>query len=379
MGRVTLRDLLESPDVERVLIGDLNLDAATALLEMVGDERVEAAAMDARDIEGTAEIIRGCDVVINSTQYYFNLEVMRACLKAGIHYLDLGGLFHMTRKQVELHDEFEKAGVLAVLGCGSTPGIINVMARHAADQLDRVESMDIQIGAVDLSQAADEFATPYSFETVLDECVMPAPIFDEGRFSEVGPLSGGEPVLFPAPVGPAVAHYTIHSEVASFPISFKDKGIRRATFSLALPESFVKSVKLLVDLGLADDQPVDVRGIPVKPRDLLIRLLGAPPPADGAMPNDCDCLRIVVKGERNGRPVTHTMESLIFPHKGWRASAGAFDTGVPPSIIAQMIARGEIPQRGVLHPEQCVPTMPFFQELAKRDIHVDAVVRERLA
>src|SRR5437764_630332 len=104
MGRVTLHDLLQSADVEHVLIGDLNLEAATALLETMGDERLEAAAMDVRDVEGTARLIEGCDVLINSTQYYFNIEVMRAALQAGIHYIDLGGLFHMTRKQVLLHE-----------------------------------------------------------------------------------------------------------------------------------------------------------------------------------------------------------------------------------------------------------------------------------
>jgi len=379
MGRVTLHDLLDSPDVKEVLVGDINLDAATNLIESLGDPRLEAASVDVRDVEGTAEIVRGCDVLINSTQYYFNMEVMRASLLAGVHYLDLGGLFHMTRKQMSLDEDFKKAGILAVLGCGSTPGITNVMARYAADRLEEVESVDIKIGAVDFTESEALFSTPYSIDTVLDECVMSPWIYDGDQWVELPPFSGGEEIQFPAPIGLNTAHYTIHSEVATFPLSFKTKGIRRATFRLALPSDFIRTVKTLVDLNLADDTPRNVRGVQVKPRDVLVSVLTPLAASNGAVPNDCDCLRVEVAGKRGGRAVHYTMESIIYPKVEWRASAGAYDTGVPPSIIAQMMARGDIPERGVLNPEQCVPAVPFFEALAERGIHMDAITRERLA
>jgi saccharopine dehydrogenase-like NADP-dependent oxidoreductase len=378
MARVTLRDLLASPEVKHILVGDLNLDAATALIESLDDERLEAAGMDARDIEGTAELIKGYDVVINSTQYYFNLEVMKACLLAKVHYLDLGGLFHMTRKQVTLHEDFKKAGLLALLGCGSTPGMTNVMARYAVDRLEKVHSIDIKIGAADFADTGDEFAVPYSIDTILDECVIPPYVYDEGQWAELPPFSGAEDVQFPHPIGQGVAHYTIHSEVATFPVSFENKGIRRATFRIAFPANFIKTLKLLVDLKLADSTPREIKGVSVKPRDVLVNVLTpAPHQQNGlAEPNDCDCIRVEISGTRGGQDVHYTMESVIFPRKEWGASAGAYDTGVPPSILAQMIAKGEIPERGVLSPEQCVPPVPFFRALAERNINVTSLVRE---
>lgn len=378
MARITLLDLVTCKDIEKILVADLSLEAATAVIEKLDDERLEAAAVDVRDIEATAAIIEGYDVVINSTQYYFNLEVMRAALQAGVHYIDLGGLFHMTRKQVTLDDAFREAGLLAILGSGSTPGITNVMARYAVDKLDQVEAIDIKIGAADLSSSS-KFSTPYSLDTVIDECAMSPYIYEDEHWVELPPFSGGEDVTFPSPIGAATAHYTLHSEVATFPDSFKAKGVRRVTFRLALPEEFVRTIKTLVDLNLADDKPRDVKGASVRPRDLLLEVLRPRTAPSNAMPNDCDCLRVEVSGTRSGRKVTVTLESLIMPHAAWRASAGSLDTGVPPSIMAQMIARGVIKERGTRSPEECVPPIPFFEELARRGMHVDAIVRETLS
>ncbi|HEY4000507.1 MAG TPA: saccharopine dehydrogenase C-terminal domain-containing protein, partial [Candidatus Xenobia bacterium] len=236
-------------------------------------------------------------------------------------------------------------------------------------------SADVKIGAVDLS-GSSEFATPYSFHTIVDECVIPPYVFEDGEWKEVAPFSGYEEITFPAPIGTAVAHYTIHSEVATFPISFKAKGIKRATFRIAFPAEFIRVLKTLAELKLLSDTPVKVKDMSVKPRDLVVAVLGQPPPDTGEAPNDCDCIRVDVVGERQGRETTYIMEALVRPHPRWKVSAGALDTGVPPSIVAQMMATGEIPDRGVLSPEQCVSPEPFFEALAKRGIDVHATVRE---
>src|SRR6201999_1036119 len=116
------------------------------------------------------------------------------------------------------------------------------------------------------------------------------------------------------------------SEVATFPLSFKNKGVRRVTFRLALPAEFVRTIKTLTDLNLADDTPRDIRGVTIRPRDVLLEVLRPRPVVSDEMPNDCDCLRVDVSGTRSGHPVTITMESLVKPHQTWRASAGALDT-----------------------------------------------------
>jgi len=138
IGRTIARDLADDREVKEIVIADLDLDGARKLADGLGRPGVTAVKADVTDPAALVSLIRGAGAVINSVQYYFNLPVMKACLEAKTHYLDLGGLFHTTRKQLELHDDFRRAGLLAVLGLGSCPGIANVQARTVADTLDTV-------------------------------------------------------------------------------------------------------------------------------------------------------------------------------------------------------------------------------------------------
>ena len=94
-------------------------------------------------------LLRGADVVLNAIEYVFNLPVLKACIQEKVHYADLGGLFHMTRTLMRMHDEVSAAGITAILGMGGTPGVTNVLARAAVDKLDRVESIKVQLGCSD--------------------------------------------------------------------------------------------------------------------------------------------------------------------------------------------------------------------------------------
>ncbi|HSP07309.1 MAG TPA: saccharopine dehydrogenase NADP-binding domain-containing protein, partial [Acidobacteriota bacterium] len=121
MAAVTLRDLLE-------FVPDVRITAADTRPLALADSRIRQVTVDVRDIDATARILEGHDVVINAVTYYLNVPVMQAALKARVPYVDLGGLYHGSRKQFELHEDVVQAGVTALLGMGSTPGITNVMA-----------------------------------------------------------------------------------------------------------------------------------------------------------------------------------------------------------------------------------------------------------
>jgi saccharopine dehydrogenase-like NADP-dependent oxidoreductase len=370
-----VRDLLEDADISGVIVAELNPDAARAVLG--SDARLQIHGLDVTDREKLVSLLRGCVVVINSTRYTTNMDVMQACLEAGAHYLDLGGLFHMTRRQLALHDEFKSRGLTAVLGCGSTPGITNVMAARACCDLDTVRSVHVKIGCADFSKSAAPLVPPYSMETILDEFSLKPMIFDDGEFKEVAPLSGEEEVSFPEPVGTIRACYTLHSEVATFPLSYREKGIRSASFRIAFPSEFYDKLKLLVELGFAREEKRAVAGVEVSPRKLLLSLLNEIP-ADESEPDDCDVIRVEARGTTGGRRIHRTMESIVRPHSRWKVSAGALDTGVPASIIAQMIAKGVVTARGVYPPETCIDPDVFFRAMAQREMRVYSVTREEL-
>lgn len=356
MARVTVRDLLETvPDVE-ITAADLRAPA-------LDDPRIRNVQCDVRDVEGTARLMAGHDVAVNTVTYYLNVPVMQAALRARVPYVDLGGLYHGTLAQFELHRDFEAAGVTALLGMGSTPGITNVMAGALAAHLDRVDEIHVRVACHDTS-VAGPLPVPYALDTVLDEFALPPHVFEDGEARAVPPMSGAEVLDLPAPVLRAEAIYTLHSEVAMFPRSFP--GLRAASFKVAFPEDFTRKMRFLVELGFASRDEV-VGG--VSPRQMLLAMMARSPASEGE-PADCDVLRVTAHGSAAGEKVIGIAESVILPHRGWGFGAGALDTGVPLSIAAQMLARREIATPGVVCPETAVPVDAFFRELERREIRV---------
>jgi saccharopine dehydrogenase-like NADP-dependent oxidoreductase len=191
MAQVTIRDLLENSKVERVGVADLRLDRAEAVTRNLGNERTLPLSADTRDSAQLGKIMKSWDVAINSTWYELNLQVMNAAISSGIHYLDLGGLYHMTKKQLKLDKAAKDANVTCVLGMGSTPGTMNVMSAYVAGKMDEVETMKLRSGST-VVKSAQGFQAPYAIRTLLDEFIIPPIIFRDGRVQEIAPLSGKE-------------------------------------------------------------------------------------------------------------------------------------------------------------------------------------------
>src|SRR6266699_2055916 len=369
MGRVTVRTLSEYSDVDHVTIADYNEGRAQELAASLNSSKLLVRQIDVNDEGRLRELLRGADVALSAVEYVFNLPILKACIQEKVHYADLGGLFHMSRKLMNLHAEAEAAGITAILGMGGTPGITNILARAAADKLDRVESIKVELGCSDATPSAAPLVAPYSIRTILDEFTKQPQVFQDGVWYPQQPLSGQEEMVFPLPVGHATAVYSLHSECATFPISFRDKGIDYVSFKIAFPTDFMTKLKFLVDLGFGSDEPITVRGNKVSPREVLARLLEMAPVED-VEPQDCDVLRIVASGEASGQQVGITNQIVVLPYRRWGISAGALDTGTPLAIAGHMLATGEITRRGAVGPEMCIPVEPFFHELARYDMHV---------
>lgn len=376
MGSATARDLVESHRVERVIIGDRDEERLVNLAKRLDSSKVSIRVLDATQPESLRQFLEEVDGLINAAIWHYNLDVMRACLDCRIPYTDLGGFYHMTRRQLGLHEAFVEAGVTAVICCGSSPGTTNVMARYAVDQLDTVREVHIRNGCGEFDERANSsvITVSYNLGVMLDELSTPAYMFSHGEFVEVPPLSGAEEVVFPEPIGVATAYHTRHSEVATMPVVWKEKGIQECTFKLALPAPVVEKLKFLIDLGLASDKPLQLGGSLVTPRDLLSALVARIPQPTGE-PNDCDFLKVVVIGTKGGRRVEITMEMAARPHSRWRIGATALDTGIPPSIVMQMTLDGRISSVGVFPPEAVVPPEPYFRELEAREMAVYQTTR----
>jgi lysine 6-dehydrogenase len=369
MGRIAARTLTEYADIDQITIADYNEERAQEVAASLHSNNIVVKQIDVNDEERLQALLRGADVVLNAVEYVFNLPVLKACIQEKVHYADLGGLFHMTRRLMAMNDEVSAAGITAILGMGGTPGVTNVLARAAVNKLDYVESIKVQLGCSDDTPSSGPLVAPYSIRTILDEFTKQPQVFQDGVWYPQQPLSGQEEMVFPLPVGRVTAIYSLHSECATFPISFKNKGIHYVSFKIAFPTDFMTKLKFLVDLGFGSDESINIRGAKVSPREVLARLLEIAPIED-VEPQDCDVLRIVANGESEGQNVVITNQIVVLPYRRWGISAGALDTGTPLAIAGHMLATGEIRHRGAFGPEMCVPVEPFFEELARYGMHV---------
>jgi saccharopine dehydrogenase-like NADP-dependent oxidoreductase len=369
MGLVAVRDLIESPSVDKVVIGDIETSKAEALTKSWGSDKIKAVRVDATNHDSLVNAIRNSNVLINAVWYEHNLRVMKAAIEAKVHYNDLGGLFHMTRKQMEMDDAARRAYITAVLGGGESPGVTNVLCAASAENLEQVEDIKVSVGGREEGEpSSDKLAFPFAVSTIFDEYSKIPVMYLEGRFQEVEPLSGEEEIEFPEPVGRNKCHYSIHSEIATLPLNFK--GVRNVEFKYALSEKIFKAIKSLVNAGLGDPTPIDVRGTKISPREFAIAYLSSR--ASNEEPCRYVAIRTEVTGrKKGGNKVCEIYEVLGEPSArlGVRNATGSL-TGKGASIVAQLILQGKISKRGALGPEACVPPALFIKELEKRGVKI---------
>jgi len=364
MGRAVVHDLANAREVQQIVVADFDRARAQEVARKFGRGKARAVFADVRKTSELAKRARGFDVLVNCTQYNWNLDVMRAALAARVNYMDLGGLYHMTKKQFALDRDFRRIGRLAIAGMGGAPGITNVMARALAEPLDRVDSIRVYNAGADEQKYESPIAYTFSIATILDELTMPPIAFEKGRYVEKPMLSDPEPGSFPQPIGNIVLRHSIHSELGTLAESFRKKGVREVFFKINYEPQLVNLVRNLVETGFTSRDPIAVNGAQVAPRSVLLALLQSK--AATKTPKDVEALRVVVTGRRGKRRTATAMEMWADYSTRPQLSAVARDTGFPAAIAAVMLGRGEIQGVGVQAPENVVPPRPFFAELKKR-------------
>ena len=373
-GIATALDLAWNKEMKEILIADCDLERARYVSELCNAKygnKTKAVRCDVTAFDALVDLIKGYDLVINEVNYYFNCQIMEACLKAKVNYMDIGGLFHETNRQMKYHAQFKEAGLLAIPGIGGTPGITNVCARWAADRLDTIEDIHIYCACDDWSQSTKTFEVTYAIETIMDEFYLKPIQFLDGEYKEVAPKSGGKAVAYPRPIGEAHSYYCLHSEVATLPEVFKAKGIKNCTFRIGFPDAVNKTLDFLHGLGFSRSDKVSFGDAEMSPVKILKQMMEMQPDDPGATINDCDIIKTVVTGKKDGKRVEYDLEMICRPVKLWPELLGAqVYIGGAPAWAAEMIRRGEVTGKGVLAPEECIPPEPFFEEAAKREMYV---------
>ena len=369
---------------DHMVVSDYDLGRAQAAVAALGDlgGRFSAVRVDASDQAAVAALLREhqCDVLLNATDPRFVMPLFEAALAAGAHYLDMA--MSLSRPHPErphelcgtkLGDEqfaraeaYREAGLLALVGIGVEPGLSDVFARYAADELfDEIDEIGVRDGA-NLTVEGYDFAPSFSIWTTIEECLNPPVVYEADRgWYTTEPFSEPEVFDFPEGIGPVECVNVEHEEVLLVPRWVK---ARRVTFKYGLGDDFIGKLKTLHALGLDRTEPLtvpsDLGPARVSPRDVVAAAL--PDPAGlGDRMHGKTCAGTWVKGVKDGAPrevyLYHVVDNQ-WSMREYGSQAVVWQTAINPVVALELLAAGTWSGSGVLGPE-AFPPRPFLDLL----------------
>ena len=370
------------PVFEHVALADVARERAQAVADRLGEpDRFSAERVDASNLRELVELIGRVrpDAVLNACDPRFNEPIFDACFEARVTYLDMAMTLsrpHPERPheltgemlgdyQLARDEEWSGAGVLALVGIGVEPGLSDIFARHAADDLfSSIDEVGVRDGA-DLLVEGYDFAPTFSIWTTIEECLNPPLIWERERgFYTTAPFSEPETFEFPEGIGPVECVNVEHEEVVLIPRWVK---CERVTFKYGLGQEFIDVLATLHKLGLDRTDPVRVRGTEVSPRDVVAAVL--PDPATlGERMTGRTCAGTWVTGTgKDGSPRSTYLYHVVDNETTMReygSQAVVWQTAVNPAVALELLDRGDWKGTGVLGPE-AFPPKPFLELLAE--------------
>ena len=368
---------------EIMVVADYDGARAAQVADSTEDPRFVAAQVDASDEAAVSALLaeHRCNALMNATDPRFVMPLFRAALAGGAHYLDMAMSLSKphpsepyTKTGVKLGDEqfalageWEKSGRLALVGIGIEPGMADVFARYAADELfSEIEELGVRDGA-NLVVDGYDFAPSFSIWTTIEECLNPPVIYEKDRgWFTTPPFSEPEVFEFPDGIGPVECVNVEHEEVLLMP-RWIDAG--RVTFKYGLGEEVIGVLKVLHKLGLDKTSPVKVGGVEVSPRDVVAAVL--PNPAQlGDRMSGKTCAGLWVKGTgKDGAArqvyLYHVVDNE-WSMREYGAQAVVWQTALNPVVALELMAAGVWAGVGVLGPE-ALPPKPFLDLINEYD------------
>jgi len=370
-----------APWVGELLIADLDEDAARMVAEraqaLTASKSVSWARIDARDVDQAVGLIRGYDVLINGAIFKVIPHLTRAALEAGVNYVDFGSDRDTLQWQLSLGEDFRRADAAALPAMGGSPGLINVLARLAVDQLEEVREIRMREGwidRVDYEGLGIPLPVPYSLETILDEFVYGGEVWTPEGVRPTPPLGGREVFEFPQPVGRQPCYYVDHPETWSLGEAFRDRGLRLVDYKLSFPDDLLEKYRLLVGLGFASEDPLELEGCQRPPLEILKRLVARTMEGKSWAPDDVDMMVVIAEGTRSGG--TPSSAVVTAEARSWRdppASSHGVMVATPAVTAARMLFEGEI-SPGVHLPERVLDPEPFLREVARFGVSIELEV-----
>jgi lysine 6-dehydrogenase len=370
-GSACAYDLLQNDEVTEVRLADLHTAHLPEFLAPYSGKRLIPTPLDVRDHDAISALMRESDAVMSAIPYYFNLDLAKLAVAASVHFSDLGGNTEIVFAQKELNGEALIKGITVIPDCGLAPGMVNILAEYGIRQLDTVDEVKIFVGGLPQHPEPPlNYQIVYSLEGVLDYYTTLSWIIRDGVRTQVKALSEREAVHFAKPLGELEAFHTAGG-LSTMASRYEGRVASMEYKTLRYPGHAV-IMEAIRDLGLLDQEPIEVKGGRVAPRDVAIATMGRHLTRPGE--HDLVALRVTVRGSRAGKPKQLGWELVDFFDEEHGISAMMRSTGYSLSITGQMQARGEIPINGVHTPDECVPAAKYIAELGKRGVKIREIV-----
>ncbi|MFX0078154.1 MAG: saccharopine dehydrogenase family protein [Candidatus Hermodarchaeota archaeon] len=356
VGSVAVRTLTELPDFDEVLIADINTQGAQELASQLGKECV-AIEVDALNSDSILTAVKGSDIVLNCVGpfYRFGPPILEAVIKAKINYVDICDDVDPTIALLAMNDVAKKANISACIGMGSSPGVTNLLTRFANEQLlDSIEAIDIYH-----AHGGEPVEGAAVIAHRIHAMTSPIPMFLEGKpktvrfFDEAG-ITLREEVDFHQ-IGKHLVYPYPHPETITLPDHIKCERVTNK--GTVLPGEYFQFIIKLVKLGVTSEEPIDVKGTQVSPRDFTIAYIIQERERILRKTNFGEqrgCVKTVVSGTKKGKP-----HQYVFSLSSIGQGMGE-GTGIPAALGATLMYRGKIKTKGVLPPEACVDPMDFL-------------------
>ncbi|TMM18114.1 MAG: ATP-binding protein [Actinobacteria bacterium] len=365
---------------ERVVLADVAPERVRSVVASLGEPaRFSAERVDASDQADVVRLIGRVrpDAVLNACDPRLNVPIFGAALEARVTYLDMaltpsrpdpsrpyerpGTL--LGEHQLAQHEAWEQAGLLALVGMGVEPGLSDVFARYAADELfSTIREVGVRDGS-DLVIEGYDFAPTFSIWTTIEECLNPPLVWERGRgFYTTPPFSEPEVFEFPEGIGKLQCVNVEHEEVVLVP---RWVVCERVTFKYGLGEQFIDVLRTLHQLGLDSTEPTAVGNVKVAPRDVVAAVLPDPATLGNRMTGRT-CAGTWVRGTgSDGNPLSTYLYHIADNEHTMReygSQAVVWQTAMNPVVALELLDEGTWQGTGVLGPEAFPPT-PFLERL----------------
>jgi saccharopine dehydrogenase (NAD+, L-lysine-forming) len=380
VGGVVAHKCAQMPEVfEEIWLASRTLSKCDAIARQI-DRPIHTAQVDADDVTQMVALIHRVkpDLVMNLALPYQDLPIMDACLETGVDYLDTANYEPPDEARFEYkwqwayHDRFKEKGIMALLGCGFDPGVTNIFAAYAQQELfDRIRTIDIL--DCNAGSHGHAFATNFNPEINIREITQKGKFWENGEWREIEPMSVSQEFDFPE-IGPRRAYLLYHEEEESLVKHIPDLECIR--FWMTFGEEYLTHLRVLQNVGMTRIDPVDYNGTPVVPLQFLKKLL--PDPSSlAANYTGKTCIGNLIEGEKDGKPRRIFIYNVCDHAESYRevqAQAISYTTGVPAMTGAMMMLTGKWRGKGVFNVEQFDPN-PFLEKLGPHGLPWQVIER----